>query len=294
MDDFLPEGTGIAGRADESAEVVRRGRVPVPVSPDDCNGALNPVHCFVIACHGEGFIHEFAIAEHIETEHGRIFAETFLHIGCIGVELAGVLEQLFLQRLHGFGFVVDDGDQADVPVAQDQVGNADEPVAADVQLKPVLDGEYVVVVSKSIEGLEILKPLIVIPASQSTRKRREVFLDGFIVLCSIDFGQLKGHELAPGPALQNAVAMGAVGGVGILNLRQLLDVLQLEGLRALIVERLLAERPFHIVRNEVHGAAPLNPAHRSLVFLPPAPADAIPDQLPEPRAEIPDRTGTCC
>ena len=45
--------------------------------------------------------------------------------------------------------------------------------------------------------------------------------------------QFKGHELAFGPALQDAVAMGAVFGIGVVLLRHAVDVLEFERLRAL-------------------------------------------------------------
>ena len=47
--------------------------------------------------------------------------------------------------------------------------------------------------------------------------------------------------------------MGSIGGVSILKLGQLVDVLLFERQRALIVELQLTERPFHIVGNQTHG-----------------------------------------
>ena len=47
--------------------------------------------------------------------------------------------------------------------------------------------------------------------------------------------------------------MGSVGGIGVLKLGQLVDVLLFERQRTLIVELQLAERPFHIVGNRTHG-----------------------------------------
>ena len=47
--------------------------------------------------------------------------------------------------------------------------------------------------------------------------------------------------------------MGAVGSIGVLKLRQLVNVLLFERQWALIVELQLAERPFHIVWNQTHG-----------------------------------------
>ena len=47
--------------------------------------------------------------------------------------------------------------------------------------------------------------------------------------------------------------MGAVGSIGVLKLRQLVNILLFERQRALIVELQLAERPFHIVGNQTHG-----------------------------------------
>ena len=148
--------------------------------------------------------------------------------------------------------MVDDGDVAGILVPQDQVGNANKTIAADVQLKSVLNGKDFVLIAKAVEGFEIPEAFVVIPACQPAGKRREVFLDGFIVLGGVDVGQLKGHELAFGPAFEDAVAVGAIGGVGVLNLRQLVDVLQLERLRALIVELQLREAELHIVRNDAH------------------------------------------
>ena len=47
--------------------------------------------------------------------------------------------------------------------------------------------------------------------------------------------------------------MSAVGGVGVLKLGQLVNVLLFERQWALIVELQLTERPFHIVWNQTHG-----------------------------------------
>lgn len=47
--------------------------------------------------------------------------------------------------------------------------------------------------------------------------------------------------------------MGAVGSIGVLKLRQLVNILLFERQRALIVELQLTERPFHIVGNQAHG-----------------------------------------
>ena len=49
------------------------------------------------------------------------------------------------------------------------------------------------------------------------------------------------------------MAISSVGGVGVLKLGQLVDVLLFERQRALIVELQLTERPFHIVWNQAHG-----------------------------------------
>ena len=58
--------------------------------------------------------------------------------------------------------------------------------------------------------------------------------DRLVVLVFIDLCQLKGHEFAPGPALQNAVAVRAVLGVGVVFLRHFVDILELECQRALV------------------------------------------------------------
>lgn len=47
--------------------------------------------------------------------------------------------------------------------------------------------------------------------------------------------------------------MSSVGGIGVLKLGQLVDVLLFERQWALIVELQLAERPFHIVGDQTHG-----------------------------------------
>ena len=47
--------------------------------------------------------------------------------------------------------------------------------------------------------------------------------------------------------------MSSVGGIGVLKLGQLVDVLLFERQRTLIVELQLAKRPFHIVGNQTHG-----------------------------------------
>ncbi len=49
------------------------------------------------------------------------------------------------------------------------------------------------------------------------------------------------------------MAVGSVGGVGVLKLGQLVDVLLFERQWALIIELQFAERPFHIVGNQTHG-----------------------------------------
>ena len=47
--------------------------------------------------------------------------------------------------------------------------------------------------------------------------------------------------------------MSSVGGIGVLKLGQLVDVLLFERQRALIVELQLAKGPFHIIRDQTHG-----------------------------------------
>lgn len=47
--------------------------------------------------------------------------------------------------------------------------------------------------------------------------------------------------------------MSSVGGIGVLKLGQLVDVLLFERQRTLIIELQLAERPFHIVGDQTHG-----------------------------------------
>ena len=49
------------------------------------------------------------------------------------------------------------------------------------------------------------------------------------------------------------MAVGSVGGVGVLKLGQLVDVLLFERQRTLIIELQLAKGPFHIVGNQTHG-----------------------------------------
>ena len=46
--------------------------------------------------------------------------------------------------------------------------------------------------------------------------------------------------------------MGSIGGVSILKLGQLVNVLLFERQRALIVELQLTERPFYIVGYQIH------------------------------------------
>lgn len=47
--------------------------------------------------------------------------------------------------------------------------------------------------------------------------------------------------------------MSSVGGIGVLKLGQLVDVLLFERQRTLIVELQLAKGPFHIIRDQTHG-----------------------------------------
>ena len=47
--------------------------------------------------------------------------------------------------------------------------------------------------------------------------------------------------------------MGAVGSIGVLKLRQLVNILLFERQWALIIELQLTERPFHIVGDQTHG-----------------------------------------
>ena len=46
--------------------------------------------------------------------------------------------------------------------------------------------------------------------------------------------------------------MGAVGSIGVLKLRQLVNILLFERQWALIIELQLTERPFHIVGDQTH------------------------------------------
>ena len=47
--------------------------------------------------------------------------------------------------------------------------------------------------------------------------------------------------------------MGAVGSIGVLKLRQLVNILLFERQWALIIELQLAKRPFHIAGDQTHG-----------------------------------------
>ena len=47
--------------------------------------------------------------------------------------------------------------------------------------------------------------------------------------------------------------MSSVGGIGVLKLGQLVDVLLFERQWALIIELQPAKRPFHIVGDQTHG-----------------------------------------
>ena len=53
--------------------------------------------------------------------------------------------------------------------------------------------------------------------------------------------EFEGHQFALCPAFEDAVAVGTVGGIGILQLRQLVNVLLFERQWALIVELQLTE-----------------------------------------------------
>ena len=98
-----------------------------------------------------------------------------------------------------------------------------------------------------------MQPFFLILARQPARERWEIFLDRFIVFSSVSIRKFKGHQFALRPAFEDAVAVSSVGGVGVLKLRQLVDVLLFESQRALIVELQLAKRPFHIVGDQTHG-----------------------------------------
>ena len=148
--------------------------------------------------------------------------------------------------------MVDDADRAAGLVAQHQIGNADKAIAADIQLEFILHGKNLAV-AKTVEGGEILKPFLVILTRQSAREWWEIFLDCFIVFSGVSICEFKGHQLALCPAFEEAVAMGAVGSIGVLKLRQLVNILLFERQWALIIELQLTERPFHIVGDQTHG-----------------------------------------
>ena len=148
--------------------------------------------------------------------------------------------------------MVDDADRAAGLVAQHQIGNADKAIAADVQFEIVLYGKNLAV-AKAVKGGEILKPFLVILARQSARERWEILLDRLIVFSGVNIREFEDHQLALRPAFEDAVAISSVGGVGVLKLGQLVDVLLFERQRALIVELQLTERPFHIVGDQTHG-----------------------------------------
>ena len=143
--------------------------------------------------------------------------------------------------------MVDDGDAA-VLFAQHKVGDAYEWMAEDVDLKAVFHGEDLRV-AKAVEALEVRPAFLVILSGQPAWKRREVVPDRMAVLVFIGFRQFKGHELAFGPALQDAVAVRAVLGIGVILLRHAVDVLEFERLRALLKERDLRKRPLHVFRD---------------------------------------------
>lgn len=98
-----------------------------------------------------------------------------------------------------------------------------------------------------------MKSFLVILARQSARERWEILLDRLIVFSGVNIREFEDHQLALRPAFEDAVAISSVGGVGVLKLGQLVDVLLFERQRALIVELQLTERPFHIVWNQAHG-----------------------------------------
>ena len=121
-------------------------------------------------------------------------------------------------------------------------------MAEDVDLEAVFHREDLLL-AKAVEALEVRPAFLVILSGQPAGKGRKVMFDRLVVLVFIDLRQFKGHEFAFGPAFQDAVAVRAVFGVGVVFLRHAVDVLEFERLRALLKERDLRKRPLHIFRN---------------------------------------------
>lgn len=227
MYDLVADRAMLADRANKFTEITGRGYLPLFFCMDVRNSLRYPVHRFIVAFHREWLVDEYAVAKHVEPQHVWLNTKAFLDIGGIGVQLASVLEQRLLQRVHGLGFMVDDADSAGILIPKDQIGDAHKTIAADVDLKLVLNRQDLLI-AKPIEAVEIRQPFVVILAGQTAGKGRKVMLDRLIVFGDIHIRKLEGHQLSFGPAFQYAVTMGAVFGVGILFLRHFVDILQLK------------------------------------------------------------------
>lgn len=126
--------------------------------------------------------------------------------------------------------MVDDGDRASVSVAQNQIGNAHEPISPNADFKPILYGEDLLL-AKAVKGVEVGKTFLEILACQFAGKGWKAVLDCLVVFALIRFRQFKGHELALCPAFKDIVTMDTVLSIGISFLRHAVDILELEGQR---------------------------------------------------------------
>ena len=64
--------------------------------------------------------------------------------------------------------MVDDRDAAGLLIAEYQVSNADKRIAADVDFKPFLDGQYLILIAKAVKALEVRKPFVPLIAHLDT------------------------------------------------------------------------------------------------------------------------------
>ena len=153
--------------------------------------------------------------------------------------------------------MVNDGDCAGISVAKHQIGNTDEAVAANTNFKAILHGENLILIPESIKGFEVFQSFIIILTSKAMGKGRKVVTDGFTIPGCVNIGKFKAHQLPLGPSFQDAVTVGTVFSISVLFQRQLVDILELERLRTLVVKLQFAEGPFHIGGNSTHNYSPV-------------------------------------
>lgn len=185
-------------------------------------------------------------------------------MGGVEIKLPLVASVVFPQGHHGLGLVVDDDDAACVAVAKKQIGDTYKAIAAQDDFKALLNAQSLIVLAKTIEGLEVAQPLLVILARKPARKGWKVVADRFVITGCIGVREFKGHLFAAAPLFQKAVAEGAVFRIGVLFLRKSIQILEAERQRTLIVELLLGKRPFHVAgKADAHRLSPFRRAVRS-------------------------------